>query len=74
MNLLKRLPMPDGIEKGEIKELLLREEYGYLPKGDVEVSAELIEEDKKFCAGKAVLLKLKLTCKGEFGEFSFLHL
>ncbi len=71
MELLKRIPMPDEMEKGEIIELLLREEYGYLPKGEVEVSAELVEENKKFCAGKAVLLKLNLTCKGEFGEFSF---
>ena len=71
MELLKRIPMPDDMEKGEITELLLREEYGYLPKGEVEVFAELLEEDKKFCAGKAVLCKLKLTCKGDFGEFSF---
>ncbi|MBE7033772.1 MAG: hypothetical protein E7406_06045 [Ruminococcaceae bacterium] len=71
MELLKKIPMPDNMEKGEIIDLLLREEYGYLPKDDVKVSAELIEEDKKFCAGKAVLHKLRLTCKGDFGEFSF---
>ena len=68
MELLKRIPMPDELEKGEIIDLLLREEYGYLPSGDVEVTAEVTEVDKKFCAGKAVLEKLKLTCKGEFGE------
>ena len=71
MDLLNKLPMPDDMEKEEIVQLLLKEEYGFLPKGKTEVSAELLEADEKFCAGKAVLNKLRLNCRGEFGEFSF---
>lgn len=71
MNLLKKIPMPDNMKKEEIIDLLLREEYGYLPPAPESVT--VVEEscDDIFCAGKAPLKKLRLTAKGEFGEFSF---
>ena len=65
------LPNPNGHDKKEILDILLREEYGYLPARPYEVSATVEEIDKKFCAGKADLQKLKLSCKAEWGKFSF---
>lgn len=50
MDLLNKLPMPDDMEKEEIVQLLLKEEYGFLPKGKTEVFVELVEADEKFCA------------------------
>ena len=60
-----------GKSKKEIIDLLLREEYGYLPPRPVSVSATLDKRDKRFCAGHGELHKLTLTCRAEFGEFSF---
>ncbi len=71
MTFLKGLPDVCGLEKKEIVDLLLREEYGYLPPKPVSISAELIEKDKRFCAGKAELEIYKLTSECEFGSFSF---
>lgn len=71
MNILERLPMPNGMKKEEILDLLLQEEYGYLPEAPISVNAELEKTDESFCAGKADLQKIKLHCKAEWGEFSF---
>lgn len=71
MELLKKIPMPGDMKKSEIIDLLLKEEYGYLPSAPVKVYAETEINDGSFCAGKASLKKLKLVCEGEFGEFSF---
>ena len=65
------IPNVCDLEKSEIVDLLLREEYGYLPKAPFLVRAELIERDKKFCAGKAELEIYNLICECPFGEFSF---
>lgn len=71
MQLLQKLPMPDGMKKSEILNLLLTEEYGFLPDAPVSVKAEVVETDESFCAGKAVLKKLRLVCETEYGEFAF---
>ena len=71
MNALSKLPSPIGMDKQEIINVLLKEEYGYLPARPYSVTATLEKRDKKFCAGKADLLKLSLNCKAEWGEFSF---
>ena len=71
MYLSDKLPDPSGLEQRAIVDLLLREEYGYLPARPYRVSASLESEDKKFCAGKASLKKLILRCQAEWGEFSF---
>lgn len=70
---LASLPDPTAMDRREIVDLLLREEYGYLPPAptSVEVSVEYRKADKSFCAGKAALSHLTFLCKGEFGEFSF---
>ena len=71
MDVLKTLPSALDMSKNEIINLLLREEYGFLPPSPYSVTAETISHDKNFCAGKAELLKLSLCCKASFGEFSF---
>ena len=71
MKIPSNLPNPINISKEEIIDTLLKEEYGYLPKRPYSVTAELESSDVKFCAGKADLQKLILTCKAEWGDFSF---
>lgn len=71
MKQVKKLPSPMGLDKKEIVDLLLREEYGVLPKRPYSVTAAPVRTDKTFCAGKADLQELLLTCKAEWGEFSF---
>ncbi len=70
MELLKKLPMPIGMTKKDIIDLLLKEEYGYLPEfAEISTESEMIHEN--FCAGKASLYKITLTCKTKNGDFSF---
>ena len=72
MDLLNKLPSPVGMTKDEIMELLLTEEYGYLPKKTISVSAEIVgKPNSRFCAGKAVFSTLKFKMSAEWGEFSF---
>ena len=71
MKLPAGLPDVCGLEKEKIVDLLLREEYGYLPEAPSSVSAELVSVDKKFCAGKADLEVYNLVCDCGFGKFSF---
>ena len=65
------IPNVCDFEKREIVDLLLREEYGYLPEAPSSVRAELVSSDKRFCAGKAELAIYNLICECSFGEFSF---
>ena len=65
------IPNVCELEKSEIVDLLLREEYGYLPSAPISVKAELVERDKRFCAGKADLEIYNLVCECGFGSFSF---
>jgi hypothetical protein len=65
------IPNVCELEKSEIVDLLLREEYGYLPEVPDSVHAELVTRDKGFCAGKADLEVYNLVCECSFGRFSF---
>lgn len=65
------IPNVCELEKSEIVDLLLREEYGYLPEAPNSVHAELVTRDKGFCAGKADLEVYNLVCECSFGRFSF---
>ena len=69
--LLQKLPKPDGLDRTQLLNLLLSEEYGFLPPAPVSVTAGEEEEDRAFCAGKAVLKKLRLNCDTGNGIFSF---
>lgn len=63
--------MPDGLTKEEIVDVLLREEYGFLPDLPIKLSANIVSEDANFCAGKAVLSKIELECSFLDKKFSF---
>lgn len=69
--MFENLPCPDKLDKKDIVELLQKEEYGFLPFDDFKVSAEILDENSTFCAGKAILKKIKLTSRSSKGEFSF---
>ena len=56
----------------EIKEILQREEYGYLPTMETTVSAEVIKKYDNFCCGHAPMKKLKLTVSWEDTSSSFI--
>lgn len=71
MNLPKQLPSPLGMSREEIVDLLLREEYGYLPPAPLSWSVEEESRNPRFCAGKAPLKKLWLTAHCSFGDFRF---
>ena len=71
MNIPNNIPMPDGLSREEIVDVLLKEEYGYLPPEPIKVYAEEIEKEDKFCAGKAIRRKLELYIETEQGKASF---
>ena len=62
----------------EILEILMREEYGYVPVLPAEVHGEILEtqpDDERCCSGHAELLRLKIGFQAEKGPFSFpMHL
>lgn len=68
---MNTLPSPLGMDRQQLLELLLREEYGFLPPAPLSLTAEEIKLNKKFCAGKAPLHTVQLTAHCEFGDFSF---
>lgn len=65
------LPMPDSMSKDEIVNILLSEEYGFLPPPPIDMSVHMTEIVENFAAGKATHQKLSFTCITENGEFSF---
>jgi len=68
---LQVLPSPLGLAKKDIVELLLTEEYGFLPEAPEGISAEVVDRYDNFCAGKAVLETISLTCHTKDGDFTF---
>jgi hypothetical protein len=69
------LPSPKGMSREQIMDLLMREEYGYLPEApeSVEIVSENISwGNDRFCANKAQLLELVMQCNFKDGRtFSF---
>ncbi len=67
---LKNIPSPIGLDRGELLDILLREEYGYQPP-----TPNLVEVNKissvPFCAGKTDLETYEMKCTFDFGEFTF---
>jgi len=68
-----RVNTPEDFERRreEIKEILAKEEYGYIPDKPVKLRAECVETDEKFLAGKAPLKKIILHAECKGGECSF---
>lgn len=69
--IIMHLPSPLGMAREQLLEVLLREEYGFLPPAPKALRAEETALDKKFCAGKAPLHTIQLTASCDFGDFSF---
>ena len=65
------LPSPLGLAREQLLQILLREEYGFLPPAPQTLTVEETALDKKFCAGKAPLHTVTLTAHCAFGDFSF---
>ena len=59
------------IRRAEILESLQTEMYGRLPQKPKSIKFEEISNDDFFCAGKANLKKIMITCELENGTFSF---
>lgn len=55
----------------EIVDLLCKEEYGFFPLEHEKVSFEVVEENTRFCAGKAVIKTIKVTVNFKENAFSF---
>ncbi len=55
----------------EISQLLCREAYGQLPSPPLQLTAEELSVDERFCAGKAPLHQLRLSVVLPRGRFSF---
>lgn len=71
MELWNNLPSPMGLTRQEILDLLLREEYGFLPPAPEALEVEELSVNQRFCAGKAPYKELKFTARCQFGDFSF---
>lgn len=65
------LPKPTDLEKEEVLNIILNEEYGFLPDEPIAINAVEESCDDGFCAGKANLIKIRLECKLKEGDFSF---
>lgn len=70
--LLSEREIPDFKSKEEMLDMLLKEEYGYIPPIPGEISFEVTENYiKNFCAGKAISRKVDITSKICGKEFTF---
>ncbi len=63
--------IPQLLEREKMLDILLQEEYGYIPNCPDELSFETEEILGNFCAGKAKLYKTVAKCKFEEKRFSF---
>ncbi len=55
----------------EILALLQQEEYGFFPEQAEQVTFEVLQEEKNFCAGKVTLSRVKITARWKDKVFSF---
>ena len=57
--------------KPMIKELVQKEEYGYIPNEPESISVEVLETNNRFCAGKSSFTKYRLSAIVNGEELSF---
>ena len=70
--LLNARRLPPFMEREEMLEILLREEYGYLPPKPDRMSWQESEcLGRRFCAGKATVKKVELTSQINGEDFTF---
>ena len=70
--MLKEKQLPDFLSREEMLDMILKEEYGYLPQKPDSVSYEETDDYiLNFCAGKAVCKKIQINMIIGGKEFSF---
>ena len=70
--MLKERNIPPFLDREEMLDILMREEYGYMPPKPLSVTWELKKHHiRSFCAGKADLHRVDVTCKMERGDLTF---
>lgn len=70
--LLKERKLPEFKSREEMIDILLREEYGYIPQKPCDISfCETEDYIPNFCAGKAISKKVEITSKMSGREFTF---
>ena len=70
--ILKELNLPELLPREEMLDILCREEYGFIPEKPTDVTFSVEENTVfNFCAGKAVLNKVTVSCKVNGKPFSF---
>ncbi len=70
--MLKKRNLPSLLKRDEMLSILFEEEYGHIPEKPDNLSWEVQENIiYRFCAGKAVLNKITMTCKLRGKTFSF---
>ena len=75
-NILNKRNLPAFMSEDEMLEILLREEYGYMPPAPQSVKFEIYEKGVRerfscFCAGKAYYDKVNITSVVNGKEFTF---
>ncbi|MDF2922953.1 MAG: putative acetyl xylan esterase [Paenibacillaceae bacterium] len=58
-----------NVKRKEMIQLLVQEEYGFMPEHSSGLSYKILAQDNRFCAGKVTLSKVLLTA--QFGDRSF---
>lgn len=69
LNQLRLPPRPD--DRAALLRNLLEQEYGVIPPIPCTVEGRLVDENKRFCAGKAPLKTIELTLALPGGSFTF---
>lgn len=70
-DILKQRDIPPLLSKEEMMEIMLREEYGYMPPKPEKVTWETEKVLGNFCAGKATLYKVNITSEIGGKTFTF---
>lgn len=72
-NLMKIWPKGDNwvTRRKEIIDILLEEEYGFIPKRHDKIDWEIVEENIEYCAGKVTLRKINATVYFNENNFTF---
>lgn len=69
--MLEKRKVPPLMDREQMLEILLREEYGYLPPAPEQMSWTVTENYLPDVAGKANISKVMLTCRVRGKDFSF---
>lgn len=69
--LIQKRGLPQLLSRQEMMDILVKEEYGYLPAKPENLQFEILKTNLRICAGKAVLRAMRCTCEVNGKTFSF---